>query len=128
MDNEMMRALEADGEKLRQLTGEDHGPHYFIPHFVQRPVVAPQQPAPTVTTTNPADAFRNMFAILHNTSLADLNRAQVITDGNPLNNKQWDRFNNDLTTFVLKLDDARLDALWGLVQARQPERWMDGRG
>lgn len=28
-DHEMQRALEADGEKLRQLTGEDHGP-YFI--------------------------------------------------------------------------------------------------
>lgn len=26
MNREMMRALEADGEKLRQLTGEDHGP------------------------------------------------------------------------------------------------------
>lgn len=25
---EMQRALEADGEKLRQLTGEDHGPHF----------------------------------------------------------------------------------------------------
>ena len=25
-DREMMRALEADGEKLRQMTGEDHGP------------------------------------------------------------------------------------------------------
>ena len=25
-DKEMQRALEADGEKLRQLTGEDHGP------------------------------------------------------------------------------------------------------
>lgn len=30
MDKEMMRALEADGEKLRQLTGEDHGP-IFVP-------------------------------------------------------------------------------------------------
>jgi hypothetical protein len=28
-DAEMQRALEADGEKLRQLTGEDHGP-WFI--------------------------------------------------------------------------------------------------
>lgn len=28
-DNEMQRALELDGEKLRQLTGEDHGP-WFI--------------------------------------------------------------------------------------------------
>ena len=26
MDRKMMEALEADGDKLRQLTGEDHGP------------------------------------------------------------------------------------------------------
>lgn len=25
-DDEMMAALEADGEKLRRMTGEDHGP------------------------------------------------------------------------------------------------------
>ncbi len=29
---EMMKALEADGEKLRQLTGEDHGP-VFLPEL-----------------------------------------------------------------------------------------------
>ncbi len=29
MNDEMMKALEADGEKLRQLTGEDHGPHFL---------------------------------------------------------------------------------------------------
>jgi rubrerythrin len=29
-DKEMQRALEADGEKLRQLTGEDHGPHSLV--------------------------------------------------------------------------------------------------
>lgn len=28
-DREMQRALELDGKKLRQLTGEDHGPFYF---------------------------------------------------------------------------------------------------
>lgn len=28
MDEEMIKALEADGEKLRQLTGEDHGPWF----------------------------------------------------------------------------------------------------
>lgn len=28
MNREMQRALEADGEKLRQLTGEDHGPYF----------------------------------------------------------------------------------------------------
>jgi len=31
-DDEMMKALEADGEKLRQLTGKDHGPFPF-PHI-----------------------------------------------------------------------------------------------
>ena len=33
-DKEMMRALEADGEKLRQLTGEDHGPVFIEPDSV----------------------------------------------------------------------------------------------
>lgn len=42
-DREMQAALLADGEKLRQLTGEDHGPYYFIPHFVDSPIVAQQQ-------------------------------------------------------------------------------------
>lgn len=28
-DKDMMRALEADGEKLRQITGEDHGPVFL---------------------------------------------------------------------------------------------------
>jgi hypothetical protein len=32
-DKEMMKALEADGEKLRQLTGEDHGPHFMCGHI-----------------------------------------------------------------------------------------------
>lgn len=31
IDREMQRALEADGEKLRQLTGEDHGPYFSPP-------------------------------------------------------------------------------------------------
>lgn len=29
-DREMMSALELDGEKLRQLTGEDHGPQFIV--------------------------------------------------------------------------------------------------
>ena len=29
-DKEMMKALEADGEKLTQLTGEDHGPIFLF--------------------------------------------------------------------------------------------------
>lgn len=31
LDVELRRALEADGEKLRQLTGEDHGPWSAVP-------------------------------------------------------------------------------------------------
>lgn len=31
MDKEMQRALEADGEKLRQMTGLDHGPSFEPP-------------------------------------------------------------------------------------------------
>ena len=34
---EMQRALEQDGEKLRQLTGEDHGP-VFVHDATDRPV------------------------------------------------------------------------------------------
>lgn len=30
LDKEMTDALKADGDKLRQLTGEDHGPMYYI--------------------------------------------------------------------------------------------------
>lgn len=30
MDKAMRRALEADGEKLRQLTGQDHGPYFGV--------------------------------------------------------------------------------------------------
>jgi hypothetical protein len=40
-DREMHRALELDGEKLRQLTGEDHGPWYFAdcPHCMGSGVI-----------------------------------------------------------------------------------------
>lgn len=33
MDRKMMKALEADGEKLRQLTGEGHGPQFPLHGF-----------------------------------------------------------------------------------------------
>lgn len=108
--------------KTRYLVGEACS-DYVLP----RPVVAPQQPRvdtntatvsmrPTVSRANTADAFRNMFAILHNLSEDEWNRFETT------NNKWLER---DLTTFVLKLDDARLDALYALVQSRQPERYRD---
>lgn len=34
MDKTMQKALEADGEKLQQLTGEDHGPHFDEPDML----------------------------------------------------------------------------------------------
>jgi len=36
-DLEMQRALEADGEKLRQITGVDHGPYRFDDVMVYAP-------------------------------------------------------------------------------------------
>lgn len=75
-----------------------------------------------VATTNPADAFRNMFAILHNVAMWDLEEAGIIRKGDEA---KWKRFNNDLTTFVLKLDDPKLNALYALVQARQPDRYKE---
>lgn len=76
------------------------------------PVVAPQQQHYT-------DRFRETFAILHNLAMWDLEDAGIISKGD---DDKWKRFNNDLTTFVLKLDDARLDALFGLVEDRMPKR------
>lgn len=75
----------------------------------QRPVAAPQQP-------NRVDAFRNMFAILHNLDLRDM--AGIDSDANPW---RLDR----LSSFVLKLDDARLDALYALVQSKQPAKYRE---
>lgn len=40
-DDEMMKALEADGEKLKALTGQDHGPHFI-----------PEQPCEVCETCN----------------------------------------------------------------------------
>jgi len=85
---------------------------------VARPVVAPQQPRAVQPAAQPADAFRNMFAILHNLEDEDLEGSGIITSA-----AQWTQFNYNLTAFVLKLDDARLDALYSLVQAKQPERY-----
>lgn len=70
----------------------------------------------------PIDKFRNTFAILHNVDMEDLEDAGLISRGD---NDKWTRFNNNLTTFVLKLGDERLGALYRLVESRQPERWRD---
>lgn len=61
-----------------------------------------------------ADAFRNMFAILHNLETRDLPFMDA---------EQRLAFFRDPVPAVLKLDDARLDALYALVQSRQPARY-----
>lgn len=75
-------------------------------------------PPVTAAQTNPIDKFRNTFAILHNLGYDEL--AGIVTS-----EASWTRFNNNLTTFVLKLDDERLGALYRLVESRQPERLRD---
>lgn len=76
-----------------------------------------EQPLPPVASqqvvASQADKFRNTFAILHNLTPRELSG---ITSSNT-----WPP--PCLTTFVLKLDDARLDALYALVESKQPGRY-----
>jgi hypothetical protein len=39
IERDMVAALEADGEKLRQLTGDDHGPFWPVEH-TESPIIA----------------------------------------------------------------------------------------
>lgn len=70
--------------------------------------------APTRPASLAADAFRNMLAILHNLDGTDL---YFLTAG------QRARFFMDPIATILRLDDAGLDALYALVQERQPARY-----
>jgi hypothetical protein len=65
-------------------------------------------------------SFRLMFAVLHNIPLWDLEEAGVITPG-AKGGSDWKRFNNDLTSFVLKLPSERLEKLWRLVDGKMLE-------
>jgi hypothetical protein len=60
------------------------------------------------------DAFRNMLAILHNLDAVDL---RFLTAA------QRASFLRDPIATTLRLDDAGLDALYALVQERQPVRY-----
>lgn len=59
-------------------------------------------------------SFRTLFAVLHNLELSQLVDAGVIVGINPV---LWARFNSDLTIFVLKLPEDRLEKLLELVKA-----------
>lgn len=67
-------------------------------------------------TTSRVDAFRNMFAILHNLETSDLPFMDA---------EQRRMFFNDPCVAILRLDDARLDALYALVQSKQPARYKE---
>lgn len=64
-----------------------------------------------------AEQFRDMFHVLHNIDKADLISFGVISpDAN--GGSDWTRFNNDIGTFVLKLRQENLEALFELVRGR----------
>lgn len=66
-----------------------------------------------------AEQFRDIFYVLHNIDQSDLEAAGVITIG-AKGGSDWTRFNNDVGTFVIKLRQENLEALWRLVQKRLP--------
>jgi len=66
-------------------------------------------------------SFREVFHIVHNLDLSDLEQAGVINPGDN-GGSDWNRFNNDFGTFVLKLPSDRLDRLVGLIEARRPRK------
>lgn len=63
-------------------------------------------------------SFRDMFHILHNIDLSDLEQVGAITPG-ARGGSDWRRFNGDLTTFVLKLPADRLERLVALIESRR---------
>lgn len=103
-DKEMQAALIADGEKLAALTGTDHGPYFVSEKSTQ------------TSDTTRVDAFRNMFAILHNLETSDLPFMSA---------EQRLSFFRDPVPAILRLDDDRLDALYALVQSRQPAKYRE---
>lgn len=64
--------------------------------------------------------FRDIMAVMMNIDLYELEDAGVIAKGNIDNGgSSWKRFNDDPLRFVLKLDDAKLDALTAVVNERR---------
>jgi len=55
--------------------------------------------------------------VLHNMDRQDLEHAGIIREG-PAGNDLWTRFNDNLTTFVLKLSVPNLVALAALIERK----------
>jgi hypothetical protein len=65
--------------------------------------------------------FRNAICCLHHIDAHQLVASGIIRDGD---GKAWQRFASNPEAFFLRLDDARAEALWGLV-ARQMQRQQE---
>lgn len=66
--------------------------------------------------------FFNACSILMNIDAHELEDAGIIAKGSRGGN-DWERFSRDPVYFIAKLDDAKRDALWNLIDRRQP-RWL----
>jgi hypothetical protein len=62
-DDDMMKALEADGEKLRQMTGEDHGPFGTV-NAVEREMHRLCDEG-KMTTSHADEVARRLFGAAH---------------------------------------------------------------
>jgi len=69
-------------------------------------------------------AFRNCIASLFNLDRYDLQSGGVIEPGEA-GNDDWYQLNENTARWVLHLDDARLAALWALIEARQRRSPVD---
>lgn len=61
--------------------------------------------------------LRNIAAILHNIDKDELEKAGIITPG-AVGGSDWERFNRDVGTFILKLPDDRREALAEMISHR----------
>jgi len=64
--------------------------------------------------------FRDIFAVMMNIDMHELEEAGIIRKGNiDEGGNSWRRFNDHPLRFVLTLDDEKLDALTALVNNRR---------
>lgn len=65
--------------------------------------------------------FRNSLAILHSIDKVEFDRA---TD---LDEARWRSFRDDPAAAFLRLDGVRAEAIWRLIEARQPKELRTGQ-
>lgn len=80
----------------------DHAPH--------------ESPHLAVVASTEFRRFHNALRILIHFNFDDLRAAGVLDDLT-----EFRRFDDDPYRFFIRADDARADALWALIQSRQPE-------